>query len=79
MIPMCAPEVRAKLLPVLRKYGLPVTEKLDPDQELQFMRHDKKKQQSSYTTVYVERIGSFEFREMEEKELREALQEIHRS
>jgi 3-dehydroquinate synthetase len=41
-----------------------------------FVRHDKKKQESSYTTVFVSEIGTFEFREMKDLELRDALQEI---
>ena len=41
-----------------------------------FVRHDKKKQKSSYTTVFVSEIGAFEFREMQDRELRDALQEI---
>ncbi|MBP5295165.1 MAG: 3-dehydroquinate synthase [Lachnospiraceae bacterium] len=79
MIPMCAPEVRKRLLPVLLKYGLPVTTSLDPEEDMFFVRHDKKKQSSGYTTVFVPEIGSFEFREMQERELRDALQEILRT
>ena len=76
MIPMCTPEVRKRLLPVLLKYGLPVTTDLDPEEDMFFVRHDKKKQKSSYTTVFVSEIGAFEFREMQDRELRDALQEI---
>ena len=76
MIPMCTPEVRKRLLPVLLKYGLPVTTDLDPEEDMLFVRHDKKKQESSYTTVFVSEIGTFEFREMKDLELWDALQEI---
>ena len=78
MIPMCAPEVRKRLLHVLRKYALPVDTDLDPEDCMRFIRHDKKKQEHGYTAVFVEKTGSYTFRKMEEEDLLKALQEIRR-
>ncbi|MBO6054691.1 MAG: 3-dehydroquinate synthase [Oscillospiraceae bacterium] len=58
MIPMCAPEVRARLLPVLKKLNLPVRTDLDPERIYEAMHHDKKAQEDGVLCVYVDEIGS---------------------
>ena len=69
MIPMCSEEVRSRLVPVLQKLGLPVRTEIAASAVMPYVLHDKKKNTSSFTTVFVDKIGSFEFREMSEEEL----------
>ncbi len=75
MLPMCAPIVRARLVPVYEKIGLPLRTALPPEEIMPYVLHDKKKNTSSYTTVFVDRIGSFSFRELNEEALRRLLSE----
>ena len=72
MLPMCASEVRARLLPVLERLGLPtsVNFDLDPEQAIAAICHDKKRLDSRFVTVFVPEIGSWEFREAGLNELR---------
>lgn len=42
MLPMCSESVRRELIPVLRKYNLPVEYHGDLDTIFSAMRHDKK-------------------------------------
>ena len=58
MIPMCAPEVRARLLPILEKMKLSVRCALDPERVYAAMLHDKKAEETGVTCVYVDEIGS---------------------
>ena len=60
MIPMCSDEVRARLLPILGKLGLPVSLPTDPETVLGFVSHDKKCQGDRISVIYVPEIGKFE-------------------
>ncbi len=71
MLPMCAPQVRGRLLPVLRRMGLPTHLPVDPDTVLDFISHDKKCAGSRVCVVWVEQAGSFALRDMELAEFRE--------
>lgn len=62
MLPMCSPSVRARLSAVLSAYGLPTGATCDKKALSDFVRHDKKASGKGVTVVYVEEIGSFEFR-----------------
>ena len=62
MLPMCAPDVRARLVEVLIKAGLPTTLNLDIDAALTAVSHDKKMEGDVIHYVYLLAIGSFEFR-----------------
>lgn len=62
MLPLCAPEVRARLLPVLTRLGLPTTLPVDPEQVLAAVCHDKKCDGQQVAYVYVPRVGDFEIR-----------------
>ncbi|MBQ4578949.1 MAG: 3-dehydroquinate synthase [Clostridia bacterium] len=57
MLPMCGGEVRARLLPVLEKLGLPTGCDLDKEQIWQAMQHDKKSDFSGFSAVFVEKPG----------------------
>ena len=59
MLPMCAPAVRERLLPVLKKLGLPVTCSADPGRVMEAVIHDKKLYAGKIRAVFVENVGSF--------------------
>ena len=59
MLPMCAPAVRARLLPLLEKYGLPTRYAGDPDKVMAAVRHDKKSKGDGVTLIRVDEIGTF--------------------
>ena len=62
MLPMCAPEVRARLLPVLKRLGLPTVLPVSPEHVLAAVCHDKKCDGQRVAYVYVPRVGEFEIR-----------------
>lgn len=59
MIPMCSPDVRARLLKVLAKLSLPTTASFDADKVVEAMTHDKKVSAGRLTAVFVENIGNY--------------------
>jgi 3-dehydroquinate synthase len=59
MIPMCSPQVRSRLIPVLEKWGLSTRWEGDPFRLLGAMEHDKKMNGSRITVIRVLQIGSF--------------------
>ena len=59
MIPMCAPEVRERLIPVLQRLNLPTRWEGDTDRLICAMRHDKKSEGTSITVIRSDRVGSF--------------------
>ena len=68
MLPFCSEKVRPRILKVLEKYSLPT--KIDKNDGLiSYIRHDKKQTKDGIITVFVDEIGSFEFREMTEDEI----------
>ena len=64
MLPMSSPEVRARIAAVLRKYSLPTHADCGRAELLDFIRHDKKACDGGIVAVFVEKIGSFEFRRL---------------
>ncbi|MBQ9877568.1 MAG: 3-dehydroquinate synthase [Bacteroidales bacterium] len=74
MLYMCSDTVRARLEPLLRRYNLPVSDPFDTDTLLSFIGHDKKKQGDTITAVFVDQIGSFEFRNMDMDQMRQCIQ-----
>ena len=62
MVPMCAPSVRERLLPILKKLSLPSESPFGADELLPYCRHDKKAAGDKLTIVYVPEIGRFELR-----------------
>ena len=57
MLPMCAPALRQRLLPLLEKLGLPTACSLDKADIWQAMQHDKKSNSSGFSAVFVEEPG----------------------
>ena len=64
MLPMCAPSVRERLLPVLESLGLPTRIEGDLDAMLESVSHDKKASGNEISAVWVEQVGTCEIRRM---------------
>ena len=76
MLPMCAPDVRARLTAVLRKYGLPTRTDLTADALSPFLTHDKKARAGGICTVFVPAIGAYEFRDRTPAEILREWEEV---
>ena len=61
MLPLCAPHVRARLVRVLERVGLPTVIDADIDRVLDAVAHDKKMEGDVIHYVTVPEIGQFEF------------------
>ena len=75
MLPMCSAAVRARLEPLLARFGLPTKTDIAPGDILQFLTHDKKAQGQVIKTVYVEHLGSYQIRDMHPEELLRAMED----
>ncbi len=64
MLPVCAPDVRARLVDVLRSLGLPTKTEGDLTTILNFTAHDKKCEGASVNAVFVDRVGSYRIEKM---------------
>ena len=64
MIPMCAPDVRARLISILQSLGLPTKIEGDLETVLQFTTHDKKCEGDAINAVFVDEIGSCRIEKM---------------
>lgn len=73
MIPMCAPSVRARLIPVLKKLNLPVNIALEEEKIVEAMAHDKKAMEGGVTCVLVDEIGACRLEKLSLDQLRERL------
>ncbi len=71
MIPMCTPDIRARLIPILEKMNLPTCCRLDLDKVCSAMMHDKKAADGGVTIVETEKIGTFRMRRAGADELRQ--------
>lgn len=59
MLHLASPEVRARLLPLLKRVGLPTESPLSADEVLLAVSHDKKADGDSIRYIFVDKIGSF--------------------
>jgi len=75
MIPMCAPAVRARLLPVLQRLGLPAAGDWDNDAVMEAVLHDKKAAGDKIHAIFVEEIGQAVQRAVTREELKTLLEE----
>ncbi len=73
MLAMCSEKVRARLIPVLEKVGLPISHEYDYDKIIAAISHDKKVSGDIITAVYVDEIGSFELKKIPLDELKSRL------
>ena len=68
MLPFCADSVKQRLYSLLKKYSLPVNIEKS-DSLIDYIKHDKKQSDGGIITVFVNEIGSFEFRKMTAEEI----------
>ena len=73
MLPMCSETVRARLVPVLEKLGLPTALTFDEQAVRDAMIHDKKMQKDGVVAVYVDSVGSFRLKTTPVEALTKAL------
>lgn len=73
MIPLCAPAVRERLIPILRSLGLPTKHAFDATAVMEAIKHDKKSDQTGITVIVVPEVGSFLTKQMTAQELGELL------
>ena len=59
MIPMCSEAAKERLLPVLKRIGLPTRIPFASESLLEAMVHDKKMSGDSITLIRVDRVGSY--------------------
>ena len=71
MLAFSSQAVRARLTAVLQKCGLPTEIDFSDDTILEALRHDKKSAGNGVNVVYVNEIGSFEFKFLEYSQLDE--------
>lgn len=71
MLPMCAPQVRERLLPVLGRLNLPVTVSLPLSAVREAVTHDKKSASGAVDAVLVDEPGSCRLERMGPDELME--------
>ena len=64
MLPVCSEEVRKRLLPVLKKNGLPTEYKKDIDSALKYTVHDKKAEADGVDAVLVDKVGTWEIKRL---------------
>ena len=61
MVYMCTPDVKPRIISALKKLNLPVKADIPFDKTSEALFHDKKASGDKITTVFVKKIGSFEF------------------
>ncbi len=75
MIPMCSEKVKARLIPVLEKLGLPTKISVDASLVSRAMTHDKKAGDGYVTVILVDEIGSYREEKMSFAALKRRLEE----
>jgi len=65
MLPVCAGMVRERLIPLLRKVGLPTEYSGDINAALSFISHDKKCDGNRISVIFVDEIGSYRIEKMD--------------
>ena len=76
MIPMCAPSVRERLIPVLRRLGLPTEVRADSEKVYAALLHDKKAAGGKITAVFVDEPGTCKQIPLAPNELREKIETV---
>lgn len=77
MLPFTAPSVRERLCKVLKKYNLPYEIKINTNELLKALRHDKKAKADGVNVVRVNEIGTFSFEFIEFSELDNIIKEAY--
>ncbi len=76
MIPMCSPEVRERLIPVLEKLSLPTAYRGNLDAALSFVTHDKKCTEGGVSIILVDKVGSFEIKRVSTQEFAQLIKKV---
>ena len=76
MIPMCSPDVKNRLIPILEKLSLPTKADFDSEKALAAMLHDKKAEHDSVTVITVETVGNFTMKSLDKEALRRSLDSL---
>ena len=76
MIPMCSPEVREMLVPVLERAGLPVSADCDPEPVFEAVMHDKKMKDGGIKAVFVWQPGEAVVKTADQEDLRMRINSI---
>ena len=64
MLPMCSPEIKDRLISVLKKFGLPTEFSGNVEKAISFVEHDKKASNGNISAIFVNEIGKFEIKEL---------------
>ena len=75
MIPVCSKEAKDRLIPVLKKLGLPTEYSGDIDRALGFVVNDKKCRDGVIDAVFVDEIGSFRLKKLSLNEFSNLIKE----
>ena len=70
MLPMCTPALRARLIPLLQRLGLPTRCALEPERILAAALHDKKRTAQGIMAVFADEEGAGYCREISPDELK---------
>ena len=74
MLPMCSPDVRARLIGIYEKYGLPTKTSTKREEIIGFISHDKKRTGDVVSVVTVKKLGSYEIKKIPLNELERIVQ-----
>lgn len=78
MIPMCSPEVKERLIKVLKKLSLPTAIRFNEDAVFAAMRHDKKGSADNVKVTLVDTVGQYKIETYSFEKLKTLLSEINR-
>ncbi len=73
MLYLCSPNVKERILAVLKSLNLPTECEINPSDIVEIMSHDKKKAGDSISIIWVSEIGSYEIRKINFNELKEVI------
>ena len=76
MIPMCSPNLRKRLIPVLEKLSLPICADFDREAVANFISFDKKVKGGKVSAIFSDSVGSYEIKETEPEKIGSLLEII---
>lgn len=77
MIPMCSEDVRKRLVPVLKKVGLPTEYSGSIERALEFMLHDKKRTAKGIFAVFCDEVGTHRIERVSAEQLSEIAKKVY--
>ncbi len=79
MLPMCSDDVREKLTVVLKNLNLPTQIDCDPDKIIDSMCHDKKMSGDTIAVVRVDKIGSFNIKNIKFTDFADEIKAVYKA